>query len=164
MAHISETKDIQNILMAKHCHIQHFNGVLEWLWLSKSTLDHPRFENSWDFFQVGKPPQDPSHNQFWFPGSKILPHSRNIAEAHLPRKALSHGRWKVGCFWGAQKKRDRIHEPECRNGSYVKTATQLTFSYSSLSYTSLSFSSYSTLSYSSYSTLSYSTLSQFQLL
>ena len=60
------------------------------------------------------------------------------------------------------RKPDRIHEPECRNRSYVvKTATQLlsatlllaTPSYSTLSYSQLL---HATLSYSSYSTLSYS--------
>ena len=49
----------------------------------------------------------------------------------------------------AKKKKDRIHEPECRNGSYVKTATQL------LSATLLS-ATLATLLSATLATLSYS--------
>ena len=57
------------------------------------------------------------------------------------------------------KKQDRIHEPECRNGSYVKTATQLfsaTLRYSS--YAALSDATLASPRYSSYSLLLLATL------
>lgn len=63
------------------------------------------------------------------------------------------------------KKQDRIHEPECRNGSYVKTATQLFSatlrysSYATLSDATLLSATLATLRYCSYSTLSYSSYS-----
>ena len=44
--------------------------------------------------------------------------------------SLNINGWRDLCW---EKKQDRIHEPECRNGSYVKTATLLsTLSYSTL--------------------------------